>query len=361
MVSDSTQSTNATSTRAVAQEHGSQLSLALGDFASLFGITASELPSQCREIVLSSDFTYRVPEKKEMDRILLKIMKMVDENQPIVRSERSNNRSWNRVWSESLSDLKEKGGSLDATVPPYFTAPEFMRLKREYIIANDPQFFMNVYTIYRIWAFIKFLSEYDAIYEFGCGSCNNLSLLARLFPGKRLIGLDIASPPMEMIQHLAVTQKWKVEGRRFDMFRPDYSLSIGPKSAVLTVTALEQIGPRHESFLQFLLQQCPDVCVHLEPIVEWYDDNQLADYLTLRYHRNHGYLEGFWSRLKDLEALGRVEIIEARRLEFGGYHDACSLLVWRPRAERREKKRIAFKSRFSRLIGRAQKTASIRN
>jgi hypothetical protein len=227
-------------------------------------------------------------------------------------------------------------------------------LKRDYVIANDPNFFLNVYTIYRTWAFLKFLSEHDAVYEFGCGSCNNLSLLSRLFPDKRLIGLDIATPPIEMIRELAITRNWKVEGKHFDMFRPDPSVRIEPTSAVLTVTALEQIGPRHEPFIRFLLQQCPALCVHLEPIAEWYDESQLGDYLTLQYHRKHGYLEGFWPRLKELEGQRRVEILEARRLEFGGYHDACSLIVWRPCREMREQAQTNIAARLSRWIGMSE-------
>lgn len=332
--------------------NSSQSSLVLADLASLFGTTCSELPAQCREIIASADFTYRRPSEEELDRILLKVIKMVDESRPRVRSEHANIRAWNPVWMKNLLYLKEKGYSSEATVPPYFAPPEFIRLRREYVIPNDPQFFMNVYTIYRIWVFMKFLREYDAIYEFGCGSGNNLSLLAHLFPNKRLIGLDIAAPSMEIIRQLARLQSWQVEGRPFDMFRPDSSLKIQANSAVLTVTALEQIGPRHESFLQFLMRQRPALCVHLEPIVEWYDENHLADYLALRYHRNHGYLEGFWSRLRQLEALGKVEVVEARRLEFGGdCHDACSLLVWRPRADMRENMRLNLRSKFFRWVG----------
>jgi hypothetical protein len=311
--------------------------LSAEDVASLFGISGDELPQRCRELIEIADLSYRVTSADEMNRIVLNFIKIVDENGPIVRSEHVNRRMWNRVWAKSLSTLNDTGNIVHATIPPYFVPPEFIRLRREFVLANHPTFFMNVYTVYRTWAFLKFFQEYDSIYEFGCGSCSNLSLLANLFPDKRLVGLDIATAPLEMIRHLALTESWKVEGKYFDMFRPDHSIRVAPGSAVLTVTALEQIGPRFERFLEFLIQKRPSLCVHLEPILEWYDEALLGDYLALRYHKKHGYLEGFWSRLKQLETLGIVEILEGRRLEFGAYHDACSLVVWRPRGQMRLK------------------------
>jgi hypothetical protein len=122
-----------------------------------------------------------------------------------------------------------------------------------------------------------------------------------------------------------------VTGRHFDFFEPDPDMKLDAGSGVLTMCALEQIGPRHERFVEFLLQKKPQVCVNMEPLLELYEDDNLVDYLAMRYHRKRGYLDGFLTSLRNLAAAGRIEILDVRRFFFGSiYHEAYSYVAWRP-------------------------------
>ena len=95
--------------------------------------------------------------------------------------------------------------------------------------------------------------------------------------------------------------------------------------------ALEQVGPRHDRFVEFLLQKKPGICVNMEPLLELYDETNLVDYLAARYHRKRGYLEGFLTALRTLADKGHIEILDVRRFFFGSlYHEGYSYVAWRP-------------------------------
>ena len=99
----------------------------------------------------------------------------------------------------------------------------------------------------------------------------------------------------------------------------------------VTVLAMEQLGRSWGPFLDYLLAKRPSVCVHLEPLFELYDSNNLLDWLAMSYHRKRGYLEGFLPAVRKLETEGRADIIDVRRLYFGSFmHEGYSVLVWRP-------------------------------
>src|SRR5260221_122566 len=122
-----------------------------------------------------------------------------------------------------------------------------------------------------------------------------------------------------------------IKGLPFDFFNPDRSLKLGADAGVLTMCALEQVGPRHGEFLDFLLEKKPAICVNMEPTLELYDQANLADYLAARYHRKRGYLEGYLTKLRELESKGRIKILDTRRFEFGStYHECYSYTTWNP-------------------------------
>jgi hypothetical protein len=128
------------------------------------------------------------------------------------------------------------------------------------------------------------------------------------------------------------THQINLTGRSFDIFHPDDNLQLGPKDAALTICALEQVGARYEEFLQFLLRKRPRVCVHMEPLVDLYDPDDLVDHLAIRFHTFRSYLSGFLPRLRMLEAEKRLEILSVQRMHFGSlYHEGYSYVVWRPR------------------------------
>lgn len=150
----------------------------------------------------------------------------------------------------------------------------------------------------------------DEVSEFGCGSGQNLKPLI----GRKLHGYDWAESAIDRVKSFA-------HAERFDMFHPR---PLGLKGGVLTVHAMEQLGDKFGPFLQFLLDEKPSICVHIEPIEELYEDNLLDD-LALSYHRKRRYLSGF------LTALKGKDILEVRRTYVGSlFHEAYSVIVWKP-------------------------------
>ncbi|WP_162604656.1 class I SAM-dependent methyltransferase [Geomonas edaphica] len=300
------------------------------DFAKLFGTSSSEVLECCSEELASLDPHYRVLAGDERDQVLLQVLAKIDDP-GTPESGTSRLPDWERGWGENLDEFVRSGYDIEKLVPKYFKKNVPARFMGEYILPIDPQFVLVCTRMFRRWIFGRYLAPYDTIYEFGCGPATHLAFLAQNYPGKKLVGLDWARPSQEIISLLAQHRGWDIEGRHFDFFHPDPTLRLAPRSAVYTFGALEQVGGRHGEFLDFLLREKPAICVNVECLCEYYDASRLSDYLALRYHRRKKYLDGYLTRLKELEARGRIEILASHHQRFGNmYDDSNSYVVWRP-------------------------------
>ena len=154
--------------------------------------------------------------------------------------------------------------------------------------------------------------------------------MASLYPEKRYCGLDWAAASKEIVDAMARRYGWQMTGRVFDFFRPDPRLFIEPESVVFTLGALEQTGANWEPFLDYILQFKPALCVHIEPVVEWYSTSA-PDSAAAALHHARGYWSGFFARLLALRAEGRAEILKMKRTGFGSqYIEGYSQIIWRP-------------------------------
>lgn len=307
------------------------LTLSTEDFARTFGITTDALPEAARDLISAGDFRYEPIEGVERDRLMLGILKSIESNQFAQVGEQRHS-SWEESWSENL-DRFRTNGSVDELVPRFVKPAEVLRLHRGYVRPSDPRFELNFLRVFRIWLFREFFQGADTIYEFGCGNGFNLQALAELYPQKRFYGLDWSAAAVQLVDLIGQAERVDMSGRLFDFFTPDAGVALARSSAVLTMCALEQVGTRHEAFLDFLLEQPIARCVHVEPVLELYDEESLVDYLAARYHRARGYLNGYLPRLIQLRDQGRIEIEAVRRLNVGSlYHEGHTLIVWRPSA-----------------------------
>jgi hypothetical protein len=190
----------------------------------------------------------------------------------------------------------------------------------------------NVFTLLTLVLFKKYLRDKTHLFEFGCGPGHNLHLMARLFPQKRIMGLDWSSSAVKLVNLIGKKHDLKITGRRFDMFKPDYGVEIPRGSAVLTIGCLEQLGARTGAFLRFVRRKKPALCLHIEPIVELYDEDVLLDYLAIRYQTARKYLQGFLPALRRLHARGEIRLKKVHRVPFGGlFYEGWSLIMWKPR------------------------------
>jgi len=303
------------------------------DFAALLGITASELSPDCRELIEKSNLQYEILSGKERDSIILEILKKI-ESSDLTKAGNESKARWQKDWDDNLREFVDSGYDISTLAPIFLRRVRPLRFNGEYIKPVDPHFELTIYTIFRRWLFREYFSDprVETIYEFGCGTGFNLAEIASLYPEKQLHGLDWVSGPKEIINHMQKQHGYKMTGYIFNMLEPDRSLHLKPGSAILAMGALEQIGTNFEPFLQFILEQKPALFVHVDSILEWYDENSLMDHLAAKFCRKRKYLEGYLPRLEQLEKEGKIEILKKWRSPLGSFFlDSSSVIIWRPK------------------------------
>jgi len=299
-------------------------------FAKCFGIVATDLPPRCRDAIAAADFSYRIPDQDARDHIILDVIKRLElDSQKIGADERR--AVWERGWREALNEYVESDADLSSLVPKFIRPNQPVRLQQQFVLPSDSNFELGFVEVIREWMFPEFFTDAPQVHEFGCGTGFNLIAMAGIFPGKQLYGSDFVPASVELVNKIGVTKKLPISAQLFDMTEPpdDYELPSG--SGVMTFGALEQLAGRFEKFIAFLLARRPGICVHIEPTVELYDDDNLVDHLAIRFHRKRGYTEGFLPHLQKLETEGKVELIRTTRLNFGSLMmEGYNLIVWRP-------------------------------
>ena len=296
--------------------------------AKLFGATQKEITDTCGTILSAEDFRFVVIDKEEEEKTLLEVMKTIDS--PLSISGKNRQNDWENGWAENLQAFIKSNYDLSSLTPKYMHKFNVRRLFSRYIRPLDSNFEVNFYTAYRHFLFKKYLSNYEHLYEFGCGTGYNLVIMAQIFPHKNITGLDWATSSTHLVNAIASQYGYRLKGRRFDFFNPDYSLEVADNSAFITLNSLEQLGNDHDKFIEFILHKRPEICINSEPILELYDQNNLFDYLASKYHNKRNYLNNYLSALKKYEHEGVIEILKVQRVHSGNiFHDAYSYIVWK--------------------------------
>lgn len=304
--------------------------LDLVDFARLFGTSVEEISEECLQLISQYDFSYRLLTGEDRDRVLLDVLKRIESDQFSLAGKEGKDR-WEKGWAENRDDFLKSSGDSDQLIPKYIRPGQPVRIDQQYATTIDPNFEFNWYKVFRLWLFQTYLSGADTVYEFGCGSGFNLAALAKLYPDKKYYGLDWAQASVDIANELGRIHGLDIQGKLFDFFNPDRTMDLEKNSAVLTIGALEQTGTDYGKFIKYLLESSPKLCIHIEPIVEWYDENNLVDYAGIRFLQKRKYWSGFPEQLEELERKGQVEIIKKKRSYFGSlYVEGYSQLIWKP-------------------------------
>jgi SAM-dependent methyltransferase len=306
-------------------------SLSLLDFVGLFGTTPDLLPDSCLQAIAKGNWAYRVLEGVERDAVIIDLLKRIETRQLTLVKDEDKSR-WDRGWDENLQAFKQSGGKLEALIPKYLRPGLPVRLHRQFVRAEDPEFETNWYLIFREWFVRHHLKDFDHIFEFGSGSGFNVAFIAKQFPEARVTGLDWSMPAIDIVEALRTVRGLDTVGRQFDFFHPDNTIEMPRGSAVFTVGALEQTGTDWGGFLDFILAKKPECCFHIEPIQEWYDqDNSLVDYTAWKAHEVRNFWRGFPAKVAELEKAGRARILKTKRSEFGSLVlEGYSQFIWRP-------------------------------
>lgn len=303
--------------------------LSEADIAGMLGDLPDSLSKETIRCFKACNWSYRQLDPSERDRLILDILKRWETGQFSIAGDDQQER-WEKGWCENLSAF-QNSQDLSALIPKYIRPHLPIRLFQNYVLPGDDCFELHWYQILRAYLFGKYLKDVDNIYEFGCGTGHNLAYLASIYPDKTFYGMDWAESSCRLVDEIAGKYSWRMKGRVFNFFEPDQSLNIDKNSAVITMGALEQTGAKWGPFLEFILAAKPEICIHNEPIVEWYDPSVLIDYLAILVHKKRQFLDGYAAKIKSLAAQGIVEIIKEKRTFCGSLlMEGYSILIWRP-------------------------------
>lgn len=248
----------------------------------------------------------------------------------------NDNAVWEQGWNETLQLIeKTPQFKIELLAPKYFEKHTILRFCGEYIRTDTIQFIYHYDQIIRKAIFTKYLSYFNRVIEIGCGTGNSQILLAQIIKNKsaELVASDWSSASQRLLQLVREKTGINLVPVNFNMLTLEgkEALAINNQSAVLTVHALEQLGENYKPLLNLLLTAKPAICVHIEPIIEFYQQDNLFDRLAMQYHQKRNYLGSWLSDLRELQMQGKVDIIEERRIGFGDrFHEAYGLVVWKP-------------------------------
>jgi len=303
--------------------------LTRNDFADIFGVDQKSFSSETLKLIESLNFRYRTIQNDELETLLLTILKRIDNDKQIVGAP-ERKKQWEDGWKENLSAFKESGFSEDALVPKFIRQGQPLRLKQSYIFAEDPNFELNFIRVLRSWFATTFFASIDNIYEFGCGTGFNLLAISDIFPDKNYFGSDFVSSSIDLVNSIGHEKSHNLVGEVFDMKSPNYNYKIGSNSAIFTFGSIEQLSGDIEPMFNYLLDQDAEIFLHIEPVEELYDLNNLSDFLAFKFQSKRKYTSGLLKKLEDLEKQGQIEILKIKRLFFGSlYMEGYNLLVWK--------------------------------
>ena len=301
------------------------------EFARLFGTTVEDIPEECLGLIAGMDLRYTPLSSREREETIKRVQKNIQSSSFSV-SGPDRQTAWEKGWAENLQNYVDSNYDLKELIPKFVKRKELMRLIDNYVMPESPDFETSLVTVLRLYLFKKYFSNVPVIYEFGCGTGLNLAALARLFPEKKLYGLDWSKTSCEIVNKIAETQKLNLTGIFFDMFHPDYRLDVPEGSAVFTIGAMEQLGKDFRPFLDFLLDKKFSICINIETLYELYDRTRPFDRAAAEYLLKRGYLYGYITRLRELEKEGKINIIKTQK-SFGSlYHDGYSHVIWKPKS-----------------------------
>ena len=302
--------------------------ITVDDFQRAFGEPVSDF---LRSKIETLEFAYKEIPQSERDLLFLTVMQEL-QNPAVKKSGAHRIGDWQAGWGANRDEFNETC-SYESLIPKYFGKFPYVRWCQEFIKPVNKDFEYNMAQVLQYWIFEKHFSELDNIYEFGCGTGHNLFRAEEVNPTASITGLDWADSSQKGIEDINRVYGRNFGCHNFDFFNIDEDYKLGQNSGVYTFAALEQVGKSHEDFLNYLIQQNPKICVHIEPIGEMLNpENNFIDFLSVEYFKKRNYLDGFVRTLKDLQAHNKIEIISQQRSYIGSFFvDGYSIIIWRPK------------------------------
>ena len=277
----------------------------------------------------SFDLQYEHLTPDEMEKYVIHVVDVLTGD--IVKSGAHRIDDWEKGWGENL-DLYRKTRDINSLIPKYHCKNRFVRWMGNVVNPITPAFDYKIHICFIDAILHHYLKDgYTSVYEFGCGPGYHLLRLREARPDLNLTGLDWATSSQELIGEISKSLSKPINAHKLDFFKPDYSFNVDSNSIAYTVAALEQTGSNYVKFVDYLLDKKPSLCINMEPIAELLDNSSLVDNLSIKYFRKRNYLNEYLNHLEWLESIGKIKIIDKRRIWSGSYFiEGHSLVVWKP-------------------------------
>ena len=266
---------------------------------------------------------------EENNEALVDIEKTLSSELVVSGSHRQN--SWESGWGQNLEEYADSK-DLEAIKPKYFGKFPLIRWKQGLIKPESKSMEAGLLALLIQSVVEKNSQGAKNLYEFGCGTGNNLVNIRSFNKDFELHGLDWVESSQKIIKMIAEqTGDLKLHSAKFDYFNPNYNFKIKENSMVITVASLEQTGENFTDYILYLVAQRPQIVIHIEPMWEPLDPENVMDLLSIRYFHKRNYLNGLYLHLQEMQAEGQIEIVEYFRSFVGSYFvDGYSVVVWKP-------------------------------
>lgn len=292
--------------------------LTFKDFEKAFG---EKLSPYIKNKIHKYNFQYRKSTQQERENFIKKILNVLLDHS-VERAGSSRKDQWEKGWKENLDEFN--------LIPKYFGKYKCIRWNQNFIIPLSKNFEENSLSIIQDWLFDKYLRKAKNIYEFGCGTGHNLLRIRNVNQNANLWGLDWTNSSQKLVDKIKNNLDKNIYSHNFDFFKPDNSFMLSKGAIVITIASLEQTGKNFELFINYLLKNKPKLVIHIEPIYELLDKNNLLDYLSLKYFQKRNYLWGLLNYLQKFEIQKKIKIIKAQRTYIGSlFIEGYSVIVWK--------------------------------
>jgi len=272
---------------------------------------------------------YEVLHGEDRDNIIKTVLEKINLKNLRISGE-NNNDVWEKGWGEILEEIAENFHP-DKIMPQYFDHHNIMRLDGHYIKAISNNFVYKYDQIIRKIIIKKYINT-NKLIEIGCGTGSGTLIAANLLnKNVKLIASDWATKSQLIVDKISDYTNRPIKSVQFNMLdlKGWDELGVDKDSTIISFHALEQLGDNYKLLLNKLAKE-KITCIHLEPIIELYDKNNLYDELAIIYHKKRNYLGSYLADIKKLEEKGMAKVIKEQRISFGDrYHEAYSLIIWK--------------------------------
>lgn len=276
--------------------------------------------------LLPTDLEYEYISGDEVDD---RVSDIIKEFNSLKESGEHRAEEWEKGWKENYQKYSWNKDPQDL-IPKYYGKHPILRFRRGLIMPKSETHEYDIIKFIVTWLADEYLSNHSNIFEFGCGSAHNLPTIQSVVPDAKITGLDWSAYSQSIIG-LINDSELSFGSGKFDFFKPDYSLDVPKDSAFITVAALEQVGENFHPFIGFCMTKKPSICVHIEPINELMDTDNVFDRLSVVYSKKRNYLNGFLTFLREMAGRGSIEILRQQRTYTGSYLiEGHSVVIWRP-------------------------------